>query len=121
MITGLFLALVSTEKAMIDIQAELKKQQALVYVLRTNVANLLNKTRSTVKTLIQQWLPKTSRTHTLKKPLVWIHVSKQLPTKQCTVFVRNGYESDMAVYYPATKRFKTINPNFNVFEWAKAE
>jgi chromosome segregation ATPase len=100
--------------------AELKKQHSLSGVAKTKLIALINRVKAT---LIQRLVDLTSKipTQSTEPKLQWHHVSKALPKKQCVVFVRNGYESDMAMYYPNTRRFKCANSNFAVLEWARAQ
>ncbi len=100
---------------------ELKQQKTVLFIARKKLTDFFQSATKTLRQQIVRLLPKDKFNFGKQKPLKWQHVSNHLPTKQCTVFVRNGYESDMAVYYPRTKIFKTVNANFNVLEWARAE
>lgn len=51
----------------------------------------------------------------------WVPVATSLPKQQCMVYVRNGQQSDVALFNPSTKKFKCANNPFQVIEWALAK
>jgi DNA repair exonuclease SbcCD ATPase subunit len=49
----------------------------------------------------------------------WTSTKTALPKRACNVFVRNGYQADIASFDPRTRRFKLVNKEkMDVQEWA---
>lgn len=130
-----------------DVKKQIEKQQALVKVvekLKTKTVHLEGviaemKVEKSLKHRIQE---KVSALHELSLELLsgvamkfanrlkkkqseetqvikWTSTKKALPKRACNVFVRNGYQADIASFDPRTKRFKLLNKEkMDVQEWA---
>ena len=94
--------------------AELKKQNTAPVKLRHAWLELISNVNAGMARLRAKQWPILEK----KQPLQWQSVHKALPKTRTTVTVRNGGLVDMAVYYPQTKTFKTVQQTFEVLEWA---